>query len=269
MKVNRRICAWGTAVPSLAALIAILLISSSAFAQSDSNPKWDFFAGYQYTNPGGTVPFTPSNPAAPVPFKLPGEARGGGAAFTYNVDSHWGAEVDAGYSRDANSASSEWTISAGPRFMWRTDSANFFLHAMPSFNRLSYADGLNQHSGIGAILGGGLDIPFSKKFAWRLFQADYVYARHNYAGYAESGVSIAPPAQSRGRTSSNGYRVELGRGGTCSASGSLLGSADGSDGWRTDHRHGYRQQFQPEAHRHLFLERQWGPSHRKRHYGYH
>ncbi len=204
MKVSRRIRAYGATVAGLTALITLLLISSSAVAQSDSNPKWDFFAGYQYTNPGGTVPFTPSNPAAPIPFKLPGEARGGGAALTYNVDSHWGAEVDTGYSRDAGSASSEWTISAGPRFMWRTDSANFFLHAMPSFNRLSYADGLNQHNGIGAILGGGLDIPFSKKFAWRLFQADYVYARHNYAGYAN------PEFPSLRRPSLEGARLRTG-----------------------------------------------------------
>ena len=55
------------------------------------------------------------------------------------------------------------------------------------FNRLSYGSGATvDNNGIGAILGGGMDIPFTKKFAWRLFQADYVFARHNYAGYADA-----------------------------------------------------------------------------------
>ena len=48
-------------------------------------------------------------------------AEGLGGALTYNFDSHWGAEGDFGYNRDSSSASSEWTASAGPRFMWRTE----------------------------------------------------------------------------------------------------------------------------------------------------
>jgi outer membrane protein OmpA-like peptidoglycan-associated protein len=191
MKGSRSMRACGTA---LASVIAIMMISSSALAQTssapkasgDATPKWDLFAGYQYTFPGGTVPQVPSNPAAPVPFTLPDMARGGGSALTYNFDPHWGAEVDGGYSRDA-SGSSEWTVSAGPRFMWRIDPGpNFFMHAQLAFNRLSYGSGTNDNNGLGAILGGGVDIPFSKKFSWRLIQADYVFARHNYAGYADS-----------------------------------------------------------------------------------
>ena len=96
------------AVSSACALIAVVLISSSAFAQSDTPPKVDIFAGYQYLNPGATVP-TPGNPSNPVPFKLPGEAKGIGTAVTYNFDSHWGLEGDLGYNRDTSSGSSEWT----------------------------------------------------------------------------------------------------------------------------------------------------------------
>ena len=194
MTSRRATSARGVTLSSVIALITAVLISGCAFAQtsstpksSDSTPKWDFFAGYQFTAPGGTVPFTPSNPASPIRYALPNEARGGGSALTYNFDPHWGAEVDAGYSRDTQSASSEWTVSAGPRFMWRTDPGpNFFMHAQLAFNRVTYAAGQNDNNGIGAILGGGIDIPFSKMFAWRLIQADYVYARHNYAGYADS-----------------------------------------------------------------------------------
>ena len=186
-------------VAAVSALIAVILISSSAFAQSDSTPpKWDLFAGYQYLHPGGTVPCSsvaasPScvaytgDPNNAIGFQLPAMAKGLGTALTYNFDPHWGIEGDFGYNRDSGSASSEWTAGGGPRFIWRTDSANYFLHGLVTFNRLSYDSALATHDGIGVILGGGMDIPFSKKLAWRLFQADYVWAHHNFSDFAGPG----------------------------------------------------------------------------------
>ena len=185
------------------AFVAMILLCGSALAQNESTPKWDWFAGYQYLNPGGTVPL-PGNPGNPTPFKLPGESRGIGTAFTYNFDPHWGAEGDFGYNRDTGSASSEWTAGAGPRFMWRMDSVNVFMHALGTFNRLSYESGAVNHNGIGAILGGGMDIPFSKSFAWRLFQADYVFARHNFASLAD------PQFPNLRRVTLNGARLRTG-----------------------------------------------------------
>ena len=79
-------------------------------------------------------------------------------------------------------------MSVGPRFIWRTDGANYFLHSMVSLNRVN-VDGLSANNGIGAILGGGMDLPISKKIAFRLFEADYVWARHNYADFAAARVS--------------------------------------------------------------------------------
>jgi outer membrane protein OmpA-like peptidoglycan-associated protein len=184
MKVNRNIRAYATVFACAIALIAVVLISSPGFAQTEDTPKWDLFAGYQYAAPGGTVPAFGSDPNNPTPFKLPGMARGFGSAVAYNFDPHWAAEGDFGYDRDNKSGSSNWTLSTGPRFMWRTDSVNLFLHSLVGFNHLAYADGLVNHSGIGLILGGGIDIPFGKKFSWRLFEADYVYSRHNFANLA-------------------------------------------------------------------------------------
>jgi hypothetical protein len=109
--------------------------------------------------------------------------KGGGAAVTYNFDRHWGGEFDWGTNAGGNSQmpnAHETTYSVGPRFIWRTDYANFFLHGMVSLNRLS-VNGLNGSDGIGAILGGGMDLPIRKWLAFRLFEADYVWARHNYA----------------------------------------------------------------------------------------
>ena len=56
---------------------------------------------------------------------------------------------------------------------------------MISLNRLSVS-GLNAQNGVGAVLGGGMDLPLKKWLAFRLFEADYVWARHNYSGFAAS-----------------------------------------------------------------------------------
>jgi hypothetical protein len=168
--------------------LAVTLVASPAFAQSDADPKWDLFLGYQWLHPGGNVPTPGGDPTAATPFQVPDMAKGGGAAFTYNFDRHWGGEFDWGTSAGGNSNmpdAHETTFSIGPRFMWRTDNADFFLHGMVSLNRLS-VNGLNGSNGIGAILGGGMDLPIRKWLAFRLFEADYVWARHNYADDASA-----------------------------------------------------------------------------------
>jgi len=168
------------------AFLTLIATAGTASAQSDTPPKWDLFAGYQWLHPGGTVPRAASDPSNPISFKLPDEAAGGGAALTYNFDKFWGGEVDFGYNTDTKSDSSEWTLSIGPRFMARTDTANYFLHALVGLNRLSYDSGAANHNGMGIILGGGMDLPFSKKWAWRLFEADYVWAHHNFPQFASA-----------------------------------------------------------------------------------
>jgi outer membrane protein OmpA-like peptidoglycan-associated protein len=187
----------------LPVLFAVILVSASALAQSDSNPKWDLFAGYQYLNPGGTVP-TGADPNNPIPFKFPAMSRGLGGALTYNLDSHWGAEGDFGYNWDPRTGTSEWTAGAGPRFIVRTEGVALFLHALGTLNRVSYESGLQTHNGIGVILGGGMDIPFSKMFAWRVFGADYVWAQHNFANLA------APEFPTLRRPEFEGVRLRTG-----------------------------------------------------------
>ena len=169
----------------LSTLIAVALVSASAFAQSDSTPKFDVFAGYQFLNPGGTVPV--GSPNNPTPFKLTGMGKGLGGAFTYNLDPHWGIEGDFGYNWDTNSASSEWTAGAGPRFIVRAEDVAFFLHALGTLNRVTYNSGSALNDGIGVILGGGMDIPIGKMFSWRVFGADYVWAQHNFSSLAGPG----------------------------------------------------------------------------------
>jgi outer membrane protein OmpA-like peptidoglycan-associated protein len=182
------------------AMITITLISGSAAAQSEPTPKWDLFAGYQWMHPGINVPF--GDPNNPTPYAVPDMAKGGGAALTYNFDPHWGGEADFGYSE--SNSNKESTVSGGPRFIWRTDDGNYFIHALLSYNYLSI-NGLNNGSnGIGAILGGGFDLPITKNISWRVFQADYVWARHNYADDA------APEFPNLRRASADGARLRTG-----------------------------------------------------------
>lgn len=187
----------------LTASVCVLLASGSAFAQSsDAYPKWDLFAGYQWLHPGATVPMA-GNPGNPVAYKVPDMAKGFGTALTYNFDKYWGAELDFGH--NWNSQGYETTGSIGPRLMWRTDdAANFFAHALLSYNYLSVNAAGNGSSGIGAILGGGMDLPFTKKLAWRVFEADYVWGSHNYAGLA------APEFPNLRRVALEGARLRTG-----------------------------------------------------------
>src|SRR5579863_3083706 len=171
----------GRAIAAGLSLLCVAFISSSAVAQqTDATPKWDLFAGYQWLHPGATVPDPSGDPNNPTPLKLQ-DGSGAGAALTYNFDPHWGGEVDFG--TNSLDHAYETTASIGPRYIWRTENANYFLHTLLSYNRLS-VDGLNGSNGIGAILGGGMDLPIRKWLAFRLFEADYVWARHNYANFA-------------------------------------------------------------------------------------
>jgi OmpA family len=185
----------------LIVLLAVSLLSSAALAQSDANPKWDLFVGYQWLHPGGNVPTPFGDPNNPTPFKVPDMAKGFGAAATINFDPHWGVEFDLG--QNWTSGIYETTGSVGPRFIWRTDNANFFAHAMVSLNHLN-VDGLNSQNGVGAILGGGIELPISKKFVIRVLEADYVYARHNYADF------VAPEFPDLRRPTFNGVRLRTG-----------------------------------------------------------
>jgi len=183
------------------ALLAVVLISGSAVAQSDSNPKWDLFVGYQFLHPGATVPAPFGDPNNPTPYKLPDMPKGAGAALAYNFDAHWGLEFDLG--QNWGGGNDETTVSLGPRFIWRTDAANYFLHALVSENRLS-VNALNIDNSIGAILGGGMDLPITKFIALRLFEADYGWARHNYSDFA------APQLPSLRSANLDGARLRTG-----------------------------------------------------------
>src|SRR6202158_1361271 len=149
---------------------------------SDDFPKVDLFLGYQWLNPGGTVPvgsnppFQP--PPPPVATRLPSMSKGYAVTGTYNFDKWWGLSVDV--SGNFQDKANESSISVGPRLMWRGDGVNFFAHTMLGLNRLSPKD-VPSSNGVGAVLGGGMDVKLFRAVSLRLFEADYVLGRHNFS----------------------------------------------------------------------------------------
>jgi outer membrane protein OmpA-like peptidoglycan-associated protein len=178
MEITSLSRATRVALACAVALLTLLVTAGPVAAQTESTPKWDIFAGYQWLHPNITTPLAFGDPSNPTPFLVPDMAKGVGGALTYNVDPHWGLEVDLGYNTKAGNY--DTTISGGPRFMWRNEGVNFFLHGLASYNRLAVQDIPNRSNGVGVLLGGGMDISFTKTFAIRLFQVDYMWASHHF-----------------------------------------------------------------------------------------
>lgn len=165
---------------TLGLVIAVVLLFSPAVlnAQDETPPKVDVFVGYQWLNPGGTVP--EGTPALGV--KLPSLPAGVAGTVTYNFDKWWGLSGDLGTSYNRRQTS-EHMLSVGPRLMWRGDGVNFFAHTMLGLNVLRPNEAPSS-SGIGAVLGGGMDLKLGRGFDLRLFEADYVLGRHNFSSLA-------------------------------------------------------------------------------------
>jgi outer membrane protein OmpA-like peptidoglycan-associated protein len=180
-------------------MLSVFLFSAVAFAQQPT-PKFDIFAGYQWLDPGGSVPGGPDGSGGVLPFKLPSMAKGGGLAFGYNFHPNFALEGDIGLNLKDNFDVS--TYSVGPRFTWRTEGLNLFAHTLLGDNHLTSPVGAR--NGIGAILGGGLDLPIGKRIAIRLIEADYQWARQNFA-------SVVPANQPELRRASfQGTRLRSG-----------------------------------------------------------
>ena len=162
---------------ALVLAVVVVLLPSLLSAQDETPPKADIFIGYQWLSPGGTVPLgTPL-----VGTKLPSMPNGFGVTGTYNFDKWWGLSLDAG--ANFHDLASETTFSVGPRLMWRGENINMFVHTMLSLNHIA-PEGVHSDNGIGAVLGGGIDLKIWKSVGFRLIEADYVLGRHNYADAA-------------------------------------------------------------------------------------
>ena len=213
-----------------------MLISTAAVAQEQETPKAELFVGYQWLHPGATVPSPFQPPTAPIAQKMGDIPQGAGASFTYNFTPHWGLEADYGGNKNKNGA--ENTVSIGPRFAWRNEGVTFFAHTLLGYNRLTVPL-VDSSNGIGAILGGGMDLNLWRRLSFRLFEADYVWAHHNFADEVSPAFpDLRRPTLEWG-PAAHGIGFQLRLRIAVGSRGELLHRAQRSNGGRA--RYGHRQ----------------------------
>jgi len=185
-----------------ALVLAVTVVAMPALLPAqDNTPKVEVFAGYQWLNPGGTIPNGRDQNGNQLSLKLPSIPQGAGASLAYNFTKYLALEGD--YGGNWNKFANESTASIGPKLTFRTEGVNFFVHTLFGLNRLTPAT-LASDNGIGAILGGGMDLKVWKALSLRVFEADYVYAHHNFANF------VSPTFPELQRPTLNGARLRTG-----------------------------------------------------------
>ncbi|MGH9528412.1 MAG: hypothetical protein ACRD2S_00665 [Terriglobales bacterium] len=182
-------------------LLVAVLMSISALAQNDATPKTQVFIGYQWLNPGGNVPAAGQPFNFPISVEVPSMPYGLGLAYTYNFAPHFGMEGD--YGLNWNNGYREQTVSAGPRVQFGAEGVTAFMHTLLSWNRLD-VPGLSANNGLGSVLGGGMDLNLTRRFSYRLFEADYVWGHHSYTNI------VTTDAPGLARVGLNGVRLRTG-----------------------------------------------------------
>jgi len=170
MSVCRDRCSGRAILSGALLLVALVLMSGGLLAQQENPPKAEIFGGYQWLDPGGSI--------APPVGRLPSMPKGFGVSGTYNFSEHWGLTIDFG--RNFHDIGSEQTLTVGPRFIWRTEGMNMFANTLFGWNRLE-AHPFDTKNGLGAVLGGGIDLPIKRFISLRLIEADWVWGHFNYA----------------------------------------------------------------------------------------
>jgi len=197
---------WAALAVALAVVVVVLPVVMHA--QSDETvPKVEVFVGYQWLNPGGNIP---DGNSPPNPLKLPGMPKGFGLSGAYNFTKNLALEGD--YGANWSFPATIQTFTVGPKATWRGEGVNFFVHTLIGVNRLHPKNNSSlspltvvpDSTGIGAILGGGIDLKLWKPVTLRLFEADYDWSRHNFASV------VSPDDSSLRRPGYVGARLRTG-----------------------------------------------------------
>lgn len=152
-------------------------------ASTDSQAsRWDFFAGYSYLAPHGTV----TVPGTGLQVKPSSVDLGAIGSASYYFNRYVGGQVEVGAHPDGRN-DGFYTFSAGPVFRFPTSEVTPFVHALAGAVR----GGGPYHEpytwGPALTVGGGMDyaLPFfNGHLGLRLFQADYEYMHINFGPQA-------------------------------------------------------------------------------------
>jgi outer membrane protein OmpA-like peptidoglycan-associated protein len=189
------------------AMLAILCgVGTLALAQAQPAPKWEFFGGYSFVDPGTDVHGLLPGALLPVSSRVESNPRGAGASITYNFNRWLGLTGDV--SGDLSSGEKGvamriddaefFNLSAGPKITFRSRHFSPFFEALVGEHRLA-SEVFGSDYEIGFMAGGGLDLNLNRHFALRLIRADYLFSNHQY------GPSAVVPA-----TDVRGVRLQSG-----------------------------------------------------------
>lgn len=182
---------YRSALIALVITLVLVALPGVARAQAEEPPKEDLFVGYQWLNPGADIPRGTDENGNPLSVRAPSLPDGFGIGFGYNFTRYVAAEAD--YGLNWGHAITEQEASIGPRLTYRADDGiSFFAHTLLSLNRFA-TSGVSGKYGVGAVLGGGMDIKVTKQFSFRLFEADFVWAHQDFA----SAVPLDEPGLRR------------------------------------------------------------------------
>ena len=148
----------------------------------DTYPKAEVFVGYQWLNPGGNVPDTNSPPNA---IQLKSMVDGFGFGAAYNFTKYLAFEGTYGENWK-NGVGNVIFGGLGPRATWRGEGVDFFVHTLLGFDRIKPED-IHHSLGVGALLGGGMDLKVCKAVTFRMFEVDFQWAHEDFA-------SVVPPS---------------------------------------------------------------------------
>jgi outer membrane protein OmpA-like peptidoglycan-associated protein len=184
-------------------LTAVGLGATGLFAQNSSSAatkpaaasdapasRIDFFAGYSYLNPYGTVT-VPNGAVIGINHPVSYSAIDLGAigSVTYFANRHWGIQGEYANHPDGNNDSAQ-TIQGGGVYRFPMHEIVPFLHGDVGAVRLSGPAGQPFKWGPAETFGGGMDFNtplFGGHLGLRLFQLDYEHFREYY------GIQVPPP----------------------------------------------------------------------------
>jgi outer membrane protein OmpA-like peptidoglycan-associated protein len=174
----------------------VLLAAAPLAAQKEIIPRTEVYGGYNWADPGGKFGST----------NVGGMEKGFAISSTYNFTRYFGFSIDTSANFKKGSANLG-SIAFGPVLHARNGSVEPFVHALFGLQRIQPSNtlpggGRADWGGTG-LLGGGVDVPINKWFAWRS-QADYMLGKHNYP------LSVSPTQTWSGGRVGSGIVVRFG-----------------------------------------------------------
>ena len=174
-------CTW------LALLLLLCGAGKSVLAQGPPAPRWELYAGYSALDFGASVHGILPGGIVPSAACLCWDTRGAGVSLTYNLNRWFGLTADMSgdwpihetdpFERFDHAAF--YNVSGGPKITLRTQHFAPFAEALFGGHRLT-PEIFHPDDEFGLMAGGGVDIPLSTHFAFRLIRADYVYSNHQF-----------------------------------------------------------------------------------------